>query len=66
MFFDPEPSSLRVYPDPPLQGVHHANVKNRHREFAMASREMTDEACRAFLAETLGPTPRSRAQRRID
>lgn len=32
----------------------HANAKGRHREFAMASGEMTDEAFRAFLAETLG------------
>jgi len=32
----------------------HANAKGRHREFAMASGEMTDERFRAFLAETLG------------
>lgn len=32
----------------------HANTKGRHREFAMASGEMTDEAFRAFLRETLG------------
>jgi DNA modification methylase len=42
--------------DPPynvrIQG--HANVKSKHREFAMASGELTDAACRTFLAETLG------------
>lgn len=42
--------------DPPynvkIQG--HANVKSRHREFAMASGEMTDSDFRRFLAETLG------------
>lgn len=32
----------------------HANARGRHREFAMASGEMTAEAFRAFLAETLG------------
>lgn len=32
----------------------HANQKGRHREFAMASGEMSDEAFRGFLAETLG------------
>lgn len=32
----------------------HANAKGRHREFAMASGEMTDEGFRVFLAETLG------------
>ena len=32
----------------------HANAKGRHREFAMASGEMTDEVFRTFLAETLG------------
>ena len=32
----------------------HANAKGRHREFAMASGEMTDEAFRTFLCETLG------------
>ena len=32
----------------------HANVTGRHREFAMASGEMTDEAFRAFLMQTLG------------
>lgn len=32
----------------------HANAKGRHREFAMASGEMSDDAFRAFLAETLG------------
>jgi len=32
----------------------HANARGRHREFAMASGEMTDEAFRAFLSESLG------------
>src|SRR5215211_2128896 len=32
----------------------HANARGRHREFAMASSEMTDTAFRAFLTETLG------------
>ncbi len=32
----------------------HANAKGRHREFAMASGEMSDDAFRAFLTETLG------------
>ncbi len=32
----------------------HANAKGRHREFAMASGEMTPNAFRAFLSETLG------------
>ena len=32
----------------------HANVQGRHREFALASGEMTDEAFRRFLTETLG------------
>jgi DNA methylase len=36
----------------PING--HANAKGRHREFAMASGEMTDDAFRAFLTETLG------------
>ena len=36
----------------------HANAKGRHREFAMASGEMTDEAFRAFLSETLGACAR--------
>jgi len=36
----------------PINGF--ANAKGRHREFAMASGEMSDEAFRAFLAETLG------------
>ena len=31
----------------------HANAKGRHREFAMASGEMTTEAFRSFLKETL-------------
>jgi DNA modification methylase len=32
----------------------HANARGRHREFAMASGEMTGAAFRAFLAESLG------------
>ena len=32
----------------------HANAKGRHREFAMAPGEMTDEAFRAFLTQTIG------------
>jgi DNA modification methylase len=36
----------------------HANTKGRHREFAMASGEMTDEAFRTFLSETLGACAR--------
>ena len=32
----------------------HANTRGRHREFAMASGEMSEDAFRAFLAETLG------------
>jgi ParB-like nuclease domain/DNA methylase len=32
----------------------HANAKGRHREFAMASGEMSTSAFRSFLAETLG------------
>jgi len=32
----------------------HANARGRHREFAMASGEMTTAAFRTFLAETLG------------
>ncbi len=32
----------------------HANARGRHREFAMASGEMTDAAFRSFLAESLG------------
>lgn len=32
----------------------HANAKGRHREFAMASGEMTTSAFRTFLSETLG------------
>lgn len=42
--------------DPPynvrIQG--HANVKSKHREFAMASGEMSEGAFRGFLTETLG------------
>ena len=32
----------------------HANAKGRHREFAMASGEMTDASFQAFLRESLG------------
>ncbi len=32
----------------------HANVRDKHREFAMASGEMTDDAFRTFLIDTLG------------
>jgi DNA modification methylase len=32
----------------------HANARGRHREFAMASGEMTDDQFRTFLSETLG------------
>ena len=32
----------------------HANARGRHREFAMASGEMSEEAFRAFLSDTLG------------
>jgi DNA modification methylase len=32
----------------------HANAKGRHREFAMASGEMTDAAFETFLADSLG------------
>jgi DNA modification methylase len=32
----------------------HANAKGRHREFAMASGEMSDDEFRTFLKETLG------------
>ena len=32
----------------------HANAKGRHREFAMASGEMSDDEFRTFLRETLG------------
>jgi len=32
----------------------HANVRTRHREFAMASGEMTEEDFRTFLTQTLG------------
>ncbi|MCB1498643.1 MAG: ParB N-terminal domain-containing protein [Bauldia sp.] len=36
----------------PINGF--VNARGRHREFAMASGEMSDEAFRAFLAQTLG------------
>lgn len=32
----------------------HANAKGRHREFAMASGEMSEQSFRAFLEDTLG------------
>jgi DNA modification methylase len=32
----------------------HVNARGRHREFAMASGEMTEEAFRTFLSDTLG------------
>lgn len=32
----------------------HANAKGRHREFAMASGEMTEDEFRSFLSDTLG------------
>ncbi len=32
----------------------HANARGRHREFAMASGEMTDDQFRTFLKETIG------------
>ena len=35
----------------PING--HANARGRHQEFAMASGEMTDEAFRAFLTQSL-------------
>jgi DNA modification methylase len=42
--------------DPPynvrIQG--HANLKSKHREFAMASGEMTEQEFRTFLSQTLG------------
>jgi DNA modification methylase len=42
--------------DPPYNVLinGHANAKGRHREFAMASGEMTTSEFRTFLAETLG------------
>ena len=42
----------------------HANARGRHREFAMASGEMSDEAFRAFLSDTLGACARGVARRR--
>jgi DNA modification methylase len=36
----------------------HANAKGRHREFAMASGEMSQEAFRRFLQDTLGAAAR--------
>ncbi|TAJ36638.1 MAG: DNA methylase N-4 [Reyranella sp.] len=36
----------------------HANAKGRHREFAMASGEMNDEAFRKFLTDTLSTCAR--------
>ena len=45
-----------AFMDPPynVQINGHANAKGRHREFAMASGEMTDAAFRQFLSDTLG------------
>ena len=42
----------------------HANAKGRHREFAMASGEMSEAAFRTFLAETLGAARIRLANRR--
>ena len=42
----------------------HANAKGRHREFAMASGEMSEAAFRTFLAETLGAAATSSRDRR--
>lgn len=42
----------------------HANAKGRHREFAMASGEMTEDQFRAFLADTLGGLRQGIARRR--
>ena len=42
----------------------HANAKGRHREFAMASGEMSEEAFRGFLTETLGACRQRVARRR--
>ena len=36
----------------------HANASGRHREFAMASGEMSEDAFRSFLADTLGACAR--------
>ena len=36
----------------------HANAKGRHREFAMASGEMTEDEFRTFLSDTLGACAR--------
>ena len=36
----------------------HANARGRHREFAMASGEMSEAAFRSFLSETLGACAR--------
>jgi len=52
-----EDSSIdAAFMDPPynvrING--HANAKGRHREFAMASGEMSDDEFRIFLSETLG------------
>ena len=40
----------------PISGF--ANSRGRHREFAMASGEMSDDAFRAFLSDTLGACAR--------
>ena len=46
--------------DPPYNVLinGHANTKGRHREFAMASGEMSDEAYSQFLADALGTCAR--------
>ena len=46
--------------DPPynVRINRHANARGRHREFAMASGEMTDAAFRAFLSASLGACAR--------
>lgn len=56
MVIDDGVSIDAAFLDPPynVRISGHANARGRHREFAMASGEMTDEAFRAFLAESLG------------
>ncbi|WP_433990367.1 hypothetical protein SuNHUV7_19860 (plasmid) [Pseudoseohaeicola sp. NH-UV-7] len=48
-------STVSYSGDPPynVKISGHANAKGRHREFAMASGEMTEVAFRTFLEETL-------------
>ena len=43
----------------------HANARGRHREFAMASGEMSPQAFHAFLSDTLGAARRCRAMARF-